>query len=357
MGAQLGDAVPAPRTERDPFFDNARYLAILLVVMGHTWTAIRSGHPVVFASYTLVYLFHMPAFIVIAGYFARGFDFSAPKVRRLVTGVVVPYVVFEVAYAAYANYMDQRAFDISLADPWFLTWFLLALFLWRITTPIWLSLRFPLLVAVLISLATGLTRGIGGDYIRALTLLPFCVLGLTLSPAFIARLRGPWLRALAVVIFALTVAAVWLVRGHYSHEWLYWRADFGRLHVAPLPGMLARLAMLATGFVLTMAFLCLVPRRRTWFTSLGAGTIYAYLLHGFFIKTAVWIGLYDHVGSRWARLGATGLAIVIATLLMTKPVRWVTRWAIEPKLNWLFRRESPVDPPVDRPAPGHLVER
>ena len=84
--------------QRDAFFDNAKYLAIVLVAMGHVWEPLRSDSRAVTALYMTVYAFHMPAFIVISGYFSRSFDASPRKVKRLITGVAIPYVVFETAY-------------------------------------------------------------------------------------------------------------------------------------------------------------------------------------------------------------------------------------------------------------------
>ncbi len=47
----------------------------------------------------VVYTFHMPAFVIISGYFSRGFAGRPEQMRRLVSGVLVPYVVFEAAYS------------------------------------------------------------------------------------------------------------------------------------------------------------------------------------------------------------------------------------------------------------------
>ncbi len=49
----------APGRPRDPFFDNAKYLAIVLVAIGHSWEPLRSGSRSVTALYTLVYAVHM----------------------------------------------------------------------------------------------------------------------------------------------------------------------------------------------------------------------------------------------------------------------------------------------------------
>ncbi len=85
-----------------------KYLAIVLVAVAHAWEPVMDGSRATRALYMIVYAFHMPAFILISGYFSRTFDMSAPKVKRLLTGVVVPYILFETAYTVFRRYAGAR---------------------------------------------------------------------------------------------------------------------------------------------------------------------------------------------------------------------------------------------------------
>lgn len=52
------------------------------------------------------------------GYFSRSFDASLRKIKRLVTGVAVPYVVFETAYTLFTRWTDQAPDrPITILDP------------------------------------------------------------------------------------------------------------------------------------------------------------------------------------------------------------------------------------------------
>ena len=82
---------PPPRQQRDAFFDNAKYLAIVLVAVAHAWEPLKGDSRILEGVYTVVYSFHMPAFIVISGFFSRSFDMRPDRLKRLVTGVAVPY--------------------------------------------------------------------------------------------------------------------------------------------------------------------------------------------------------------------------------------------------------------------------
>ncbi|MZD05179.1 hypothetical protein GTW43_08790, partial [Streptomyces sp. SID5785] len=63
--APAAAAAAAPK-QRDAFFDNAKYLAIVFVAMGHAWEPLTDGSRAAEALYMIVYTFHMPAFIVIS---------------------------------------------------------------------------------------------------------------------------------------------------------------------------------------------------------------------------------------------------------------------------------------------------
>jgi len=125
---------------------------------------------------------------------------------------------------------------------------------------------------------------------------------------------------------------------------VYWRHGNDYLGVSELTGTLMRMGMLTASLVLSAAFLALVPARRTWYSGLGAATLYAYLLHGFPVKLAEYEGWYS---ASWLH-GPAGIALVsaIAVLLTlaltTRPVRRIMRWAVEPTLSWAFT-------PVRRP--------
>lgn len=56
--------------ERDYFFDNLKAVLIYLVVLGHFLLPIRGANPLVEVK-RLIYVFHMPLFVFVSGYFAK----------------------------------------------------------------------------------------------------------------------------------------------------------------------------------------------------------------------------------------------------------------------------------------------
>jgi fucose 4-O-acetylase-like acetyltransferase len=348
-GASASREAAAPPKQaggRDAFFDNAKYLAIVLVAIGHAWEPLRDGSRTVSALYMVVYAFHMPAFIVISGYFSRSFDASPGRIRRLVTGLAVPYVVFETAYTLFTRWTDQEPDrPVSLLDPLYLTWFLAALFVWRLTTPVWRSVRWPLPVALVVSMLATLSPSIGNDLDlqRTLQFLPYFVLGLLLKPEHFQLVRRRSVRVLAVPVFAAAVALAYWAVPRMTGAWFYHRDSAEELTAPAWYGPVMTLMTFGCSLVLVSCFLAWVPGRRAWFTVLGAGTLYGYLLHGFVAQGSKFWGWYEPA---WVHgpvgvAAVTVVAAVLVTVLCTPPVRRLFRWVMEPDMAWAFRRDAP----------------
>ena len=67
---------------RDPWLDNTKLVLITLVVVGHGW-ALLSHSPLTSWLYDFLYLWHMPAFLVVTGYLSRSFGWNRRQLRSL----------------------------------------------------------------------------------------------------------------------------------------------------------------------------------------------------------------------------------------------------------------------------------
>ncbi|MFH9977831.1 acyltransferase family protein [Streptomyces sp. NPDC017179] len=340
-----GEPEGRPAKQRDAFFDNAKYLAIVLVAMGHFWEPLKDDSRVLQGLYMVVYAFHMPAFIVISGYFSRSFDARPDRLRRLITGVAVPYVVFETALSLFNRYAGHNPDqDISLLDPWYLTWFLCALFVWRLTTPLWKLVRRPLPVALGVAMLASLSPSIGNDLDlqRVLQFLPFFVLGLVMKAEHFRLVRRRSVRIASVPVVAMALCVGWWAVPRMNAAWFYHRDAAQELDAPWWVGPVMTLALFGCSLVLTACFFAWVPGRRTWFTALGAGTLCGYLLHGFVLKGADYQGWFDHawLHGPLGEILVTVVAAAVVTLLCTAPVRRVFRCVMEPEMKWAFRQDA-----------------
>ncbi len=234
---------------RDPWFDNAKMALVLLVVVGHAWTLLPhttlNDH-----LYDFLYAWHVPAFVLVTGYLSRSFTYEPRRLWQLVRTVAVPYVVFECALALFRIYVGGEQLEDLFRDPHWPMWYLVGAVLLAAADP---GLhpdagrrrdrggrRRSRLVA-------GLYAGDTLDLARVLGLLPFFVLGLTATKERLERLREPWVRNAALVVFlAIAVVTTWTDQLAQT-EWLYYRSQYGELDVGDGRALLTRAVLLVIG--------------------------------------------------------------------------------------------------------------
>ena len=124
----------APPRSRDPWFDNAKMLLVTLVVIGHSWTLVADSFTTTWA-YNFLYLWHVPAFVMVTGYLSRSFRFSRRHLTKLLTSVVVPYLVFEYTLTTFRSVVGGEHHGPLFLNPHWPMWYLATLFVWRLATP------------------------------------------------------------------------------------------------------------------------------------------------------------------------------------------------------------------------------
>ncbi|MQA03095.1 MAG: acyltransferase family protein [Streptosporangiales bacterium] len=328
-------------TGRDAHLDNVKFVAIALVVVGHLWGPMLAWSQTLLAAYLLLYTVHMPIFVLLSGYFSRHFTASPRQARSLVRSVVAPYLIVETGFCLFRYFGDDQQLEFALQDPWWVTWFLVTLFFWRLSAPLWRVVRFPIVLAVAISLAAGsqqLTETF--ELGRLLQYLPFFVLGMSLRREHFEWLRTRWARIAAVPVLAGAFYLAYVFAPMVSVEWVYWRLGNDELDVTYPVFAGVKLLQLAATVLVIAAVIALVPTRRLpILTAFGAVSMFAYLLHGFVAKGAEWWGFYDHpfihthLGIAVVTLGSVALTFV----LCSPPVQVLFSWAVQPKLDGWMR--------------------
>lgn len=317
------DAAPAPQQKRrDPWFDNAKMLLVTLVVVGHLWTLLPQN-PTRGWLYDFLYLWHMPAFVMVTGHLSRSFTWSRRNLTRLVTTVAIPYVVFETAMALFRTHVGgEDGLPPLYVEPLWPLWFLAVLFLWRLATPALMSSKVVIPLAVVLSLLGGLLEGEVLDVGRALGMLPFFVLGLHARREHLEVLRSAPVRLVGLFMIAAALVTARTLHGTITTEWLYYRSSYADLDAGFGEGLLIRLGILLFGGVVALSALAWVPRTRAWFTRWGAATMVVYLFHGFFVRGAKYADTFGWtmVHPRLGLLTATAVSVVLALTLAAPPV-------------------------------------
>ncbi|GAB2563649.1 acyltransferase family protein [Leucobacter ruminantium] len=359
-------AAPARQTRpRIALWDNARFALILLVVIGHVVSTVRTDSPLGFGLYAYIYLFHMPAMILLSGMFSR--PETTPKAVKSTVQLAVIWLLWEGIWALAHLLTEGKGLGKGfLVSPAWTLWFLVTLVTMRLLLPYIARLRHPLVVSSALALLGGLSPVIGTEFsaARTLTFLPFFVLG------WMARDRGwldgrwfthptPVLRGLGWAVLG-GVALVFVLEPRFRDfwridRWLTWRDDYLRVFErAPIGdwqpegwlgtaagGIPIAAALLLIAALMTFALLIVLPRRETSVTPWGSRTLYVYLLHGPIVYGLRATGAVELFNS-WGALGMLGLVLVATAITALLSMRWVTvvfRPIIEPPVDWLLRRD------------------
>ena len=345
----------APK-ERVPFWDNARFLCVTLVVIGHGIQRLTSDSDNALIVYLFIYAFHMPAFAIISGYFSKPGSPNARQMTKVITDIIVPYVIMESIWTL-VQFVVEGKKEFNPTQPSWTLWFVLALGIFRLILPYLALLKFPLLIAVVASVGVGFFANVDSTFSlsRAIGILPFFVLGWKLNEwGLVDRWRrvvknGWWVRVVAVAILgawlAVVVTNIRFWREIDLRYWFFYDDSYRGLGEDQWWAGAVRLALIALAVLLTGAFFALIPRRETWITDFGTSTMYVYLLHSFILYPLRETGILkdEHSSAVW--LTSMILACIAISIALSGPlVHRLFRPIVEPKPRWLFvkQKEGPM---------------
>lgn len=300
--------------QRMAFFDNAKFILMVLVVFSHLLEPFIEDWQGYHNLYYFIFMFHMPAFILIAGYFSKGLQKG--KIRKVVKKTLLPYVIFQLVYSSYYALIGlEDNFSWNVLVPNWSLWFLVSLFCWQCALnllkrlPTWLALTLSMGVALIVGYLPFIDRNFAMQ--RTFVFLPFFLIGHYFSWEKLVTIRQQHRYSFALVGFGSIFAFInqfenfnkYLVFGSKPYE------DFLS---DPQLGAFIRLLVMILGFIGILSFLLLVPRQRTFYTDLGKNTLTVYLLQGFIVKglRALKIANFD--------LGIAGfIGILIFSIFLT----------------------------------------
>ena len=218
------------KQERDVFFDNARAILIFLVVFGHL-IADRVGEAGWMRDlYYVFYMFHMPAFVFITGYFSKNTEKGRAGAVR---SFLIPYLVFNTIFAlinyVLADQLSTFPHKYNVTKPQWGMWFFLACFLWKMLAPELKKIRFAVPVAFLLGLVLPVFPGFNTTFTlgRVIGFLGFFVAGLLCPAEYIEKIKRipKWISGL--VFAGLSGISVWMSRsGWMIKETLYLRSTY-----------------------------------------------------------------------------------------------------------------------------------
>lgn len=269
--------------KRNPFFDNAKFLLIILVVLGHMLSIGNSNSKLSLATTEWIFTFHMPLFVFISGYFTRVTD-----KKKLLAGILnfgETLVVFTLIHMFIEYLQGNPTLTInSVLYPKWTLWYLLSLIWWRLMlyfTPS--SIRDNYYILVSLSIILCFTMGwIPIDsqlsFQRTFAFLPFFIVGHVAGEKHINISAKK--NKIFVLLFGLFIGILFFIVPHNFVSVFFQNCSF--IHgpsSSPFLNFVFRVGWLLLASCMSYSFLLLVPQKDYCWTHFGHLTLFIYLYH------------------------------------------------------------------------------
>lgn len=280
---------------RNPVYDHAKLTLIFLVVLGHLIEPFILKSRMLEGVFNFIYVFHMPAFIFISGYFAKA-ELTVRTGLKLFWDYLVLFVLIQLVFVAVMKGIGMDQYQFLTFQPAYIYWYLFAMFAWSLMLPAVLQLaRFTklgvghiMVISVLVALVAGYIDQIGWAWSlsRIVVFFPFFVLG------YYFKRRG-WIiyqvfpnRGMALVVMLASALMMWTWPNLFQFDLLSGANSYFKMGLDET-GLILRLVLYMIQCLMIMAFFTLLPRKPFVFSHLGTKTLTIYILHGFLVKGLV----------------------------------------------------------------------
>lgn len=315
-------------TKRIAYWDNLKALLIFLVVVGHFLIAVKTKGQFLHTLFVYIYSFHMPAFVLASGYFAKSYiKKGAPQIGKLL-GFLVLFVIFKVAlwleHIALTGEVDKLDFIYTSNAPWYL----FALFVWYLLLPVFVKLgrNKAIVGTILFSILMPINDGLGYSFssTRIVVFLSFFVIGYYLDYELVLKLKTKLLKILSV-IYLIALAVFVYFKADLFEDFgpiLYASHSYSEVEFSLWITLIAKVIWFALAILSVFAILILCPQKKFFFTYIGAGTISIYIIHLLirdYLSEIKWYKICNH--NEWLMmLGVVLIALIICFVFAEKHI-------------------------------------
>ena len=260
--------------------DNIKVFLIFLVVFNHliAFQLVKVSIGIRHIWYAIT-IFHMPAFIFVSGYLSK----KPQSVIKNIKSLLIPYIL-GYTLTWYSQVWIGKSMDYQLLRPsGTAMWYLLALFIYRLTIEALSKVRFIVPLSIIFALWAGL-RPEFTTYLstsRIVVFFPFFVAGYLWKSEYtkaIRKFKGKWIFPIVVffLLFAVPnyminhIIPVDIFRGNHSYLLSGVQNEIG---------MAIRLLMYLISFIVIFSLYAILPDRKLPTTYMGRKTMGIYFFH------------------------------------------------------------------------------
>jgi len=309
------------------FYDNAKFVLIFLVVLGHAISIFRNAYPNYMVLWSIINTLHMPCFIFISGFFAKRY-LKGPNginVQRLFSYVIL-YLSAQIAVTLFEKIVLHANFSISIFQARSSLWYLQCLIGWFILLPIIdkFNPKYVLAGAVLFGLIIGYDSKVGdlASLSRMFVHFPFFMAGYYFTEINMKKLFTKKARISAAFFIAATVGLCYVFLKYIQPDLITCNIAYSSIAgIKNLPIYIrfaGRLIFYFFAAGLGLSFLALTPRIKTFYTRFGARSLQVYILHRFIFLAYSQYEWFKPFDTFWGRIAIIFISLAVTFILSLK---------------------------------------
>lgn len=322
--------------------DNIKVLLIFLVVFNHiiAFELVKVDIVIRYIWYAIT-IFHMPAFIFVSGYLSK----KPQNVLKNVKNLLIPYIL-GYTLTWYAQIWLGKNVDYELLRPsGTVMWYLLALFVYRLTIEAFGKIRFIIPLSIAFALWAG-TRPEFTTFLstsRIVVFFPFFVAGYLWKSEYttaVRKFKGKWV-LIPLAGFVLYGVPNYMISNSIPVDIFRGNHTYMLSGLVDEVGMVVRLLMYLVSFLMILTFFALLPDRKLPLTFIGRNTMGIYFFHYpiMIIIDGLMLLKIPELLNVWSLFG---ISLLFVLILGSPPVDWLYTGVLNLLTFLLFKKEKKV---------------
>ncbi|WP_250277284.1 acyltransferase family protein [[Clostridium] colinum] len=268
--------------ERNLLFDNMKGILIFLVVLGHSLEFLKHESEIAKIIYTFIYIFHMPTFIFISGYFSKNLEKSRDSAFEK---FLIPFLLITLPWNTALVLLGVK--DVySFFIPAWAMWYLYSMFVWKLILPYLLKVKNVFKMSIILGIFSGLFLEFNAfmSISRTITFFPYFLAGYFFNENLIDTLKSkPKLPFILCILFIFFISIYFSISNLFPIEFLWLDRSFIALGYPQNLGLMLRTLLYILGFLMIFCLINIIPTKKYFLSKIGKNTLSVYLLHIFLV--------------------------------------------------------------------------
>lgn len=229
----------------------------------------------------ILYIFHMPMFAFISGYFNNK---SSRTTQEKVVDTLEIYIFAQIFYFALNRMLGDKNMKLQLFATQWTMWYFLSLTCFYIISDYIKDKKKWFIFSIIVAIYIGFDHSVGsyGSISRTFFFLPFFIAGMSFKDKYLEFIKK--YKYIFIGISILCLGFLYIISEHTPVELLFEYSRYtSEFDSATFP-LFMRIFHYISGFAVSAVILLLMPKRKTILSFIGQNSIVMYLTHAAVIK-------------------------------------------------------------------------